>query len=674
MYGKKGIVMNFEALKVGFKSYLEEISEISNKTYSTENADISIFMYADEFKNYLSDELNCDSSIFSKSINEILDMEIVNGKLVAPEENSNNLTEENSGDNIIQPGNDNNSTNQTQNTTTEENAQPIASENGVMPGEGSETKIEDPNIITNILNDLLQDKTFKDTVDRDQDGNITEEELSGFLDVIKNYDKNGENISLEDIISAVKDIQDGVFVYATDEEIEEEIGPTPQADAAGISSSGSTGGSSGSSGSFSVPSTYSAAQKKVSGTEEKTLDNMSKEELNSELNSAQADLSDKQNTLSAILDGSDSQIAKLQQNIDDSYDTYLEQLENVDEDLAEQVDNLKTDIDSKEDEIDNKEQEISDQESTVSDSETAYNNAVATRETLESSLDALKSADTSDMDSDKKAELDSKIAELQSKIQDAKQAEDDAKTAWDEAEDKLKQLNDEKDSLQTELDELNEQMTALEEEITQKYPEIQQYLDAYNTAKDEYNSYKQEAISNAKADIQESQNYVNEVQTAITNFNNKEDTKEYCMSGDLGDEVLELAYSMLGYSEGQVEGECGYNLPDGLWCAAFVKYVLSETYGDELPEWYTNCNYNSCSEVLAAANNNGCAFTDANDAKPGDLIIFNTNRGTARHIGIVVSVENGVIKTIEGNTSSQVGERTYEVGSSKVNSFVRVTE
>ena len=278
------------------------------------------------------------------------------------------------------------------------------------------------------------------------------------------------------------------------------------------------------------------------------------------------------------------------------------------------------------------------------------------------------------MDSDKKAELSSRISTVQTQLDNAKKKEEETKTAWDEAEDKLKQLNDEKDSLQTELDELNEQMTALEEEITQKYPEIQQYLDAYNTAKDEYDSYKQEAISNAKADIQESQNYVNEVQTAITNFNNKEDTKEYCMSGDLGDEVLELAYSMLGYSEGQVEGECGYNLPDGLWCAAFVKYVLSETYGDELPEWYTNCNYNSCSEVLAAANNNGCAFTDANDAKPGDLIIFNTNRGTARHIGIVVSVENGVIKTIEGNTSSQVGERTYEVGSSKVNSFVRVTE
>lgn len=52
--------MNFETLKIGFKLYLEGLEGISNKEYITDNSEISIFMYSDEFKNYLSDELNCD--------------------------------------------------------------------------------------------------------------------------------------------------------------------------------------------------------------------------------------------------------------------------------------------------------------------------------------------------------------------------------------------------------------------------------------------------------------------------------------------------------------------------------------------------------------------------------------------------------------------------------------
>ena len=58
--------MNFETLKIGFKLYLEGLEDISNKEYITDNSEISIFMYSNEFKNYLSDELNCDAPIFSK--------------------------------------------------------------------------------------------------------------------------------------------------------------------------------------------------------------------------------------------------------------------------------------------------------------------------------------------------------------------------------------------------------------------------------------------------------------------------------------------------------------------------------------------------------------------------------------------------------------------------------
>ncbi len=61
--------MNFEMLKIGFISYLEEKTAQKDKNEQLyENSNISIFMYSDEFKDYLVDEIGADSSIFSKAL------------------------------------------------------------------------------------------------------------------------------------------------------------------------------------------------------------------------------------------------------------------------------------------------------------------------------------------------------------------------------------------------------------------------------------------------------------------------------------------------------------------------------------------------------------------------------------------------------------------------------
>ena len=73
--------MNINAIKAGFAQYLEELNEISNKNYKDVYSDVSIFQYSTEFKRYVAEEMDADSSIFSMSINDILDMEVKNGKL-----------------------------------------------------------------------------------------------------------------------------------------------------------------------------------------------------------------------------------------------------------------------------------------------------------------------------------------------------------------------------------------------------------------------------------------------------------------------------------------------------------------------------------------------------------------------------------------------------------------
>ncbi len=560
--------MNFETLKLGFKNYLEELKETSNKDYNVESSEASIFMYANEFKNYITDELNCDTSIFSKSINDILKMDIVNGKLVDP-------NEENSGDSFNISDNENvpeeSVDGEIAADASIENAPVVDTEgadNAVAPEEGN-----NENILTSILNNLFEDESVKGLLDTDKSGDLNDEEIQTFLDAIKGIDGNEEDISLEDILGALQAIQDESFSLEPEveepevEEVDDVQQPQSAQQPSNVSSGGNAGRTSGG----------NVAPLQSSQPQEKTLVDMTKEELNSELNKAQSDLSTKQDTLSSLLDGSDSKIQDLQGNIDEAYEAYQEQLKLVDEDLAKEVDELKTSIDDKQAEIDAKELEISNQETVVSNAENSYNNAVSTRETLESSLSSLKSADRSNMDSDKQAELDSKIADLEQKIETAKKAETEAKEAWDDAKDKLKQLEDDKTELETGeggLEELESQMTELEERIAEEHPQIKQYMDDYNDAKEDLATYKDSAISTAKADVVQAQDYVNEINTAINEVENKEKAAEYSLNpkdqynSEEGQRLVDTAMDMLA----KYGSSTGY-------CATGVSRTMAMAYG-----------------------------------------------------------------------------------------------
>ncbi len=642
--------MNLNTLKMGFANYLQELNEVSNKEYNTSaSSDVSIFMYANEFKNYISDELNVDSSILSKGINEILNMEVVNGKLVDPNEEVNNDSFEKTEEETPEAAD-----------KTENIAEAVETDETAMI-EGEEGSEE--TMLTDFLNELFEDETIKGILDTDESGDLSQEEIGAFLDTIKGFDGDEENISLEDVIGALQAIQDETFTLTPeDEETEiEEIEETeqPQSTPQSNGVSGSNGGSYGGGG-------VSGAANNA-GVQEKTLDNMSKEELNSELQTAKGQLSEKQDVLNSLLDGSDSQLQSLQDAIDTAYDAYQEQLKLVDEDLAEKVDELKESIDAKQEEINEKDLEIAEQETTVSDAETAYNNAVSSRENLEATLAALKSTDTSNMSSDKSAQVSANISELEGKVEDAKKAETTAKEAWDKAQEKLEKLQEERDELETGeggLNELNEEMTELEAIIAEKYPEIQEYMDAYNDAKDEYTEYKDTAVASAKADVQEAQKYVDEVNTAITNFDNKQTTKEYLIGDDL-QAAIDWARQYDDMSQDQMRkifADLGYQFDYDAWCADFVRMALGEAIGDEnLPDWYRNCSNKAfCPTIQQAGEGHQVS---AEEAQPGDIVLYDWDGdGSADHVGLFVDNGDGssTITAIEGNTSGAGGGSCVE--------------
>ncbi len=652
--------MNISSLIQGFSSYLENLNETSEKNYNTSSSNVSIFMYSSEFKSYIADELDiADSSIFSKSINDILSMDVVNGKLVEnKDENTDSFetSEDNETDetNSIQP--EENIPNQNETPAAENtNSGEIAQEGGE---EGTE-------VLTDLLNNLFQDESVISALDTDNSGELDKEEISSFIETINGADGDANNLTLDDILAGIEQIKEKANETETaEEETEPETEEINQAQnvaaSTGTPASSSGSFSGGSTGGSSIPSSSSN-----NSVQEKTLDNMTREELNSELSTAESDLTEKQGALSALYDGSDSNLQALNENMENLYDTYLEELETVDEEMAEQVDTLKQDIDSKQDEIDAKDQEIADQEGVVSNAEAAYNNAVSNTQQLKSSLSSLQSTDTSNMDDSQIAELNSKIAELQSKVTEAEQAEDDAKQAWDDAEDALDTLNEQRDSLQTELDNLNNDMTELEAEIVEKYPEIQESLNAYNEAKQEHDNYKSEAITSAKSEIESAQNYVNEINTAINNLDNKEIEKEYSMNqydAEEGERLVDVAKQMLG----RYGSSTGY-------CATGVSRTMSMAYGISMGgngcDWDTNMDKLVAEGMFTEVTSDYPTSGDLSSLPAGAVVCWEatggTNGGGAQYGHVTIADGNGgeISDHYASNIYTSVGGRsdTYRI-------------
>ena len=165
---------------------------------------------------------------------------------------------------------------------------------------------------------------------------------------------------------------------------------------------------------------------------------------------------------------------------------------------------------------------------------------------------------------------------------------------------------------------------------------------------------------------------------------------DYELTGDMRRDVVSIAYTQLGYHEGnnaseldganlygtrnfteynRIWGALDNNEGNGIsvgyaWCAAFVTWCLrqsqvpaqiaaSEVSCQRMIDWYrTHSTYRS--------------RTDGYTPLPGDIVMFRYGSGGANHVGFVVGVEDGRVYTIEGNTSGMVGLRSYRQNNSAI--------
>jgi len=104
----------------------------------------------------------------------------------------------------------------------------------------------------------------------------------------------------------------------------------------------------------------------------------------------------------------------------------------------------------------------------------------------------------------------------------------------------------------------------------------------------------------------------------------------------------------------------------GPWCADFASWCAAQA---GVPLGDNGEGFQSVGALWEWAEGSGRAIP-AGDGTPraGDLIVWGSE-----HVGIVESVDpDGTIHTIEGNSSDQVAQRTYEPGAGDATGYVRL--
>lgn len=149
------------------------------------------------------------------------------------------------------------------------------------------------------------------------------------------------------------------------------------------------------------------------------------------------------------------------------------------------------------------------------------------------------------------------------------------------------------------------------------------------------------------------------------------------------EKVLNLARAEIGYHEQgdnwtkyaqDLDRTNWYNGPKNgfAWCDVFVDWLFYKSFGDPLGrEMICQPTGSSGAGCLYSVQYYQGAGRWFQIPDVGDQIFFTYSPGEYSHTGIVESVQNGIVTTIEGNTSDQVARRQYTNGASNIAGYGR---
>lgn len=463
--------INFEALKNGFKAYLEKLNETSASSGNEENvklSDVSIFMNSDKFKDYVSEELNIDSSDLPVNISDLLNMQIVNGKLVNPDE----LEDE-----------------QVENK--------VSSNDGVENSENSAN-----NFMSDLLNDLFQDADVIKSIDNDGDNTINQEEAATFLKFISKNDENADDVSLSDVLVGLEQIKNGTYnpfieettdVISTDEDSVETEDDSSSDDSVSTSSYSSYGGSSYSGNSLS----------KKDEVKEISYETMSLEELSSTKDTQQTKIQEANDSLNAVYSGENEAVKSAQENLDEKKNEYDEAVKNDDkisENLKSERETNLNSISEKENEINDIKVSINDNKSEIFDTDNMLTTKNSELSAQNASLTKLQSQSSEDSEIQQQISsqiqvVKNNITSLETEIAELEQKKADLESEQQELEENL-------GTAEEELAALEEERTSIEEKISENCgEETKAALDLFNRAKANVEKVKNTQLKSAETNL-----------------------------------------------------------------------------------------------------------------------------------------------------------------------------
>ena len=686
-------MISFETLKSGFIQYLQSCQEKNpQKHYNIDSDNLSLFMYSDEFKDYLIKKIGCDSSIQTKSISDIMKMQFVGGKLVEPDsKEAINYIDEAKSLMELEIESQKTSSSQDNNAELSATESDFVSEdviNKYMSDNNIEITKEDSETFTDVFNILLTDKDFYNTVAGDSN-KISEEQVGSFLNSIKGYDNNDSNLTFDDLLQAANDIQEGTFnpdsssenvadkkgleeelksdeettenekvdTKADDEidkEVEDEADVNDSKNESTESIDQTTSQPSHSSGS--ADSTF-VAPEKYDSEGYPIVENMTLEELKQELPKAQSKLQEKQTEFDNIKTGTSQEILALKEQENQAKALYDEKLNSLDDETKEKLETARLDFENAQNNLFENKTAIQKQEIVKSQCNSNLSSLTSTLDTYNNQLQKLK-------EKNKDGKLNEKITSLEQKIKEVQTAKDQAQEAANKANDDYNNLQTENTKLNESLDKAKENLDNIEQTVMISNPDVVNALDNWKSAKENTINCQEQLLNTKQGEIQKEQNNVNKINEAINKAQTEQTLKDY--SDNDGQSIVDEAYKYLGMNEVQVEQATGVKMPDGLWCTKFAMVMVKQALGKNTPEWFQKCGY----RIQATAKKNGCYFTDPSKAQPGDMLWVRNLRG-GTHTVIVTGVKDGKVQTISGNSSAKVKE--YDYSFDKIIEFVRVT-
>lgn len=146
----------------------------------------------------------------------------------------------------------------------------------------------------------------------------------------------------------------------------------------------------------------------------------------------------------------------------------------------------------------------------------------------------------------------------------------------------------------------------------------------------------------------------------------------YVNTGDQIADLIGVARTQVGYAEnGAGETKYGAYLNNSAmdWCAAFIAWCANEAGLSTfvIPKTGSSNTMKAFFEtrgVYFPSPAHGGSYTP----KAGDIVFVSATNSPANvtHVGIVAAVENGTVKTIEGNYSNKVSEVSYPLDTAKI--------